>query len=210
MAHKYNYEEKEFLMGWPLQFQRTNDLPLDPTSVYTSEEDAEKYAKGDEGEPDTRGYQGTSYNGQILAVADPTSGTATPYIISEDKLEEIITKSSISTILSNELKSLTYNDRENDELQVNNHWLLYCVATKTPYYFHGYPVQVIIEYGEIFINDDDTQVRTKSFEVTYIYQYQDKFVKIPNVLYRNGEYTIDNITSDCVEHQDETKTVIIL
>ena len=47
-------------MGWGNVFERSYATPLDRTSSFISNEDAEKYAKGLE---DTRGLSGTSYPG---------------------------------------------------------------------------------------------------------------------------------------------------
>ena len=64
-------------MGWGNVFERNFATPLDRTSLFISEEDATKYARGSN---DTRGLSGTSYPGQIITVLD-SNGQATTYVI---------------------------------------------------------------------------------------------------------------------------------
>ena len=66
-----NYEEifnPNQIAPWYKIFQRNVAAPLDRSSMFSSLEDAEKYAKGDKNNPDSRGLQGTSYVGQIISV----------------------------------------------------------------------------------------------------------------------------------------------
>lgn len=53
-------------VDWYLPLQRTNGFPLDRTDLFSSYEDAVKYAKGDAS--DSRKLGKTSYIGQIITV----------------------------------------------------------------------------------------------------------------------------------------------
>jgi hypothetical protein len=65
-----SYIEKEGVkvMPWSTFFQRTADVPLDRSSMFSSIEDARKYAKHNELDPDTRNLVSSSYIGQIITV----------------------------------------------------------------------------------------------------------------------------------------------
>lgn len=49
-------------------FNRTEAFPVDMTSIFCSLEDAQKYAKGDENDPDSRNLYPLAYQGQIISV----------------------------------------------------------------------------------------------------------------------------------------------
>lgn len=56
-----------FNLDWNFSFERKDAFPIDRSSVFTSLEDAKKYAKG---EDDSRFLSGTSYVGQIISVVE--------------------------------------------------------------------------------------------------------------------------------------------
>ena len=60
-------------VDFPKPFQRTGKFPLDRTDMFSSYEDAVKYAKGDRKDPDSRGLCGTSYVGQTITVYENNS-----------------------------------------------------------------------------------------------------------------------------------------
>lgn len=81
-----NVVEQTSKLDWAMPFQRTGAFPLDRSSVFSSLQDAEKYAKGT-GE-DQRGLGGTSYVGQTISVYNDESVTL--YIIEADRsLKEV-------------------------------------------------------------------------------------------------------------------------
>lgn len=55
-------------LDWAMPFQRTGKFPLDRTDLFSSYDDAVKYAAGNTADPDSRGLCGTSYIGQIITV----------------------------------------------------------------------------------------------------------------------------------------------
>ena len=65
-----SYVEKSGVkpMAWSTFFTRTSNIPLERSSIFGSLEDAQKYAKGDENDPDSRNLVATSYIGQIITV----------------------------------------------------------------------------------------------------------------------------------------------
>lgn len=64
-----NYtEDFKSKLDWAMPFQRTGKFPLDRTDLFSSYEDAVKYAAGNTEDPDSRGLCGTSYIGQIITV----------------------------------------------------------------------------------------------------------------------------------------------
>ena len=75
-------------LDWAFPFQRTGAFPIDRSAVFSSLEDAEKYALGldDNKLPrDERGLGGTSYVGQVISVYEAGEGdvaaTVSAYII---------------------------------------------------------------------------------------------------------------------------------
>lgn len=66
---------------WGTVIVRSNDTPLERTSIFGSLEDAKKYAKGDGS--DKNGLGKTSYIGQFLAVYE--NGVVDIYQITEEK-----------------------------------------------------------------------------------------------------------------------------
>lgn len=86
-----NYvEEFNKSLDWQMPFARTGKFPLDRTDIWGSYEDACKYAKGDDNDPDSRGLQGTSYIGQCLTVYE--NDTVTVYKILPDRTLEVVGK----------------------------------------------------------------------------------------------------------------------
>ncbi len=63
----YN-EESSVKLDFAMPFQRTGKFPLDRSSMFSSYDDAVKYAKGDTSDPDSRGLCGSSYIGQQICV----------------------------------------------------------------------------------------------------------------------------------------------
>lgn len=73
-------------LDWAMPFQRTGAFPLDRSSVFSSYDDAVKYAAG--AGDDDRGLGGTSYVGQTISVYN--DGSVTLYIIEADRsLKEV-------------------------------------------------------------------------------------------------------------------------
>ncbi len=66
---------------WGTVIVRSNDTPLDRTSIFGSLEDAKKYAKGDGSDKNALGK--TSYIGQFIAVYE--NGVVDIYQITEEK-----------------------------------------------------------------------------------------------------------------------------
>lgn len=67
-------------LDWAMPFQRTGAFPLDRTDLFSSLDDAEKYAAGG---ADSRGLSGSSYVGQIITVWE--NGVVKAYQIQEDR-----------------------------------------------------------------------------------------------------------------------------
>lgn len=85
-------------IDFPKPFQRTGKFPLDRTELFSSYEDAVKYAAGNREDPDSRGLCGTSYVGQTITVYE--NGVVNDYkILSDRSLRKVITIDSISRVL---------------------------------------------------------------------------------------------------------------
>lgn len=69
MAYTEEFKSK---LDWAMPFQRTGKFPLDRSSIFSSYEDALKYAKQDGS--DSRQLGGTSYVGQIITVYGTGNG----------------------------------------------------------------------------------------------------------------------------------------
>lgn len=78
-------------LDWAFPFQRTGAFPIDRSTVFSSLEDAQNYAKGLNSSnmpQDERGLGGTSYVGQVISVKNGEEIRA--YIISKDRtLKEV-------------------------------------------------------------------------------------------------------------------------
>lgn len=75
-------------LDWAMPFQRTGKFPLDRTDLFSTYEDAVKYAAGNTADPDSRGLCGTSYVGQIITVYE--NDEVTCYKIDPDRtLKEV-------------------------------------------------------------------------------------------------------------------------
>ena len=70
-------------IDFPKPFQRTGKFPLDRTELFSSYEDAVKYAAGNREDPDSRGLCGTSYVGQTITVYE--NGVVNDYKILSDR-----------------------------------------------------------------------------------------------------------------------------
>ena len=69
-------------LDWAFPFQRTGAFPLDRSSLFSSYEDAELYAKGG---ADERGLSGSSYIGQTIAVYDAVENKVVLYLIQPNR-----------------------------------------------------------------------------------------------------------------------------
>lgn len=79
-----NYEESTNIkLDWAMPLQRTGKFPLDRSSMFSSYEDAVKYAKGDTSDPDSRGLCGSSYIGQQICVYE--NDEVKLYVIDQDR-----------------------------------------------------------------------------------------------------------------------------
>ena len=75
-------------MPWSTFFSRTTNIPLDRSSMFGSIEDAQKYAKGDKTNPDSRGLFSMSYVGQIITVFE--NDEVTVYKINSNRDLEVV------------------------------------------------------------------------------------------------------------------------
>lgn len=79
-----NYEENfSKYLAWAMPFARTGQFPLDRTDLFSSYDDAVKYAAGNSEDPDSRGLYATSYVGQIITVYE--NDVVTVYKINADR-----------------------------------------------------------------------------------------------------------------------------
>lgn len=79
-----NYEESTNIkLDWAMPMQRTGKFPLDRSSMFSSYNDAVKYAKGDTSDPDSRGLCGSSYIGQQICVYE--NDEVKLYVIDQDR-----------------------------------------------------------------------------------------------------------------------------
>lgn len=87
---KQSYVEKSGVkaMPWSTFFSRTTNIPLDRSSMFGSIEDAQKYAKGDKTNPDSRGLFSMSYVGQIITVFE--NDEVTVYKINSNRDLEVV------------------------------------------------------------------------------------------------------------------------
>lgn len=87
---KQSYVEKSGVkaMPWSTFFSRTTSIPLDRSSMFGSIEDAQKYAKGDKTNPDSRGLFSMSYVGQIITVFE--NDEVTVYKINSNRDLEVV------------------------------------------------------------------------------------------------------------------------
>jgi hypothetical protein len=92
---KKSYIEKEGVkaMPWSTFFTRTADIPLDRSSMFGSYDDALKYAKGDEADPDERKLVSASYIGQTITVYE--NDEVKLYQINEERDLERVDKGAI-------------------------------------------------------------------------------------------------------------------
>ena len=109
MGEVKRYEEKEGIkeMPWSTFFQRTADVPLDRSSMFSSLEDAKKYAKGDELTPDIRNLVSTSYIGQIITVYE--NDEVIVYKINNNRELEPLGKGTIVVQDDDELTNISSN-----------------------------------------------------------------------------------------------------
>ena len=85
-------------LDWQMPFARTGRFPLDRTDLFSTYEDAVKYAAGNDSDPDSRGLQGTSYVGQIITVYE--NDIVTVYKITAQRTLEVVGKPYVLPIAS--------------------------------------------------------------------------------------------------------------
>lgn len=108
----YTESNIKSIMSWANAFSRLNADVLDRTSLWGSLEDAEKYAKGDASDPDSRGLQGTSYVGQPIVVFE--NDVVTEYLIQADRtLKEVGSKEDVVFKVSTFADALAKATEEN-------------------------------------------------------------------------------------------------
>lgn len=143
----YKYNANDIMTLPPIIKRPSISGPLDVSSVIPKEVADSYLNKSGDG----LGKYGGSYNGQILSVIDTATGKATPKIISEDKYEDFVTTASIKDSFTSQMgdkvslfmESIEKNDYGKPFSERNNQiptWLIFCAATKTPYFFHGKPI----------------------------------------------------------------------
>lgn len=98
------YSDSNNKLDWAMSFQRTGTFPLDRSSIFSSFEDATKYAKGSGEDPDSRGLCGTSYVGQIIVVYSDDEVSA--YIIDSERNLEKLAATASSGDLAGDVKKL--------------------------------------------------------------------------------------------------------
>ena len=93
-----NYEEIfNSKLDWAMPFQRTGKFPLDRTDLFSSYDDAVKYAAGNTEDPDSRELCGTSYVGQTITVFE--NDVVTFYQIQADRtIKQVGSSSSLEDI----------------------------------------------------------------------------------------------------------------
>ena len=107
-----SYKEKfKSYTDWGTVIVRSNDTPLERTSIFGSLEDAKKYAKGDGKDANSLGK--TSYIGQFLAVYE--NGVVDIYQITEEKTLRKVTNEDDLANAEAEL---------NDKIQLNKDRLI--------------------------------------------------------------------------------------
>lgn len=87
-------------LDWQMPFARTGRFPLDRTDLFSTYDDAVKYAKGDDADPDSRGLQGTSYVGQIITVYE--NDIVTVYKITAQRTLEVVGKPYVLPVATTE------------------------------------------------------------------------------------------------------------
>lgn len=89
-------------LDWAMSFQRTGTFPLDRSSMFSSLEDATKYATGDGS--DSRALGGTSYIGQIIVVYSDDEVSA--YIITADRTLQKLAATTATGDLAGDVNTL--------------------------------------------------------------------------------------------------------
>lgn len=109
-------------IDWSNVFVRTGQFPLDRSSIFSSYEDALKYAKGDGS--DERGLGKTSYLGQVIAVYeddlvsiykivgnDIMDGENKTIQIRERWLEELISRTDVNILIAESIISDSFKEK---------------------------------------------------------------------------------------------------
>lgn len=87
------------VISLPKAYQRADQIPLDPSTIFTSYADAAEYANG------LSRFGDISYAGQILSVIDTSGGTVTIYKIELDSSLSVLGEAKSSA-----LSASTYSD----------------------------------------------------------------------------------------------------
>lgn len=119
-AKAFSKEELQALamIGLPKSYQRVRQIPLDPTDIFASYEDAADYAAGNSAQ-----FGDIAFVGQILSVVNASAGTVTAYKVGVGgTLEELGGAQSTSIEASGytEAKTLATNDNIGQIINVTN------------------------------------------------------------------------------------------
>ena len=122
-------------MAWSTFFTRTSDIPLDRSSIFGSLEDAQKYAKGNENEPDSRNLVATSYIGQIITVYE--NDVIDVYKINQQRELEPIGQGKGTVIATNQFEA---DEIANNEKSIGQ--FIYRSDIKTLYFVQAKNIQI--------------------------------------------------------------------
>lgn len=103
------------VISLPKSYQRSRQIPLDPTNVFASFEDAQSYANG------TSEYGDIAYVGQVLSVVASADSAVTVYkILVDGSLEEIGSSNGAAPAVSTytEAKALATEDNAGQIINV--------------------------------------------------------------------------------------------
>lgn len=119
-AKAYTKEELEALamIGLPKSYQRVRQIPLDPTDIFASYEDASNYALGN-----SEQFGDIAFVGQILSVVNISAGTVTAYKVGMGGTLEEIGGTPVTSIEASgytEAKTLATNDNIGQLINVLN------------------------------------------------------------------------------------------
>lgn len=134
-------------MAWSTFFTRTSDIPLDRSSIFGSLIDAQKYAKGNEKEPDSRNLVATSYIGQIITVYE--NDTIDVYKINAQRELEPIGQGKGTVIAADQFEADKIAENEKSIGQC-----IYRIDNKTLYFVQAKSIQIKM----FLINDSNEMV----------------------------------------------------
>ena len=146
---KQSYIEKSGVkaMPWSTFFSRTTNIPLDRSSMFGSLEDAQKYAKGDKTNPDSRKLFSMSYVGQIITVFE--NDNVTIYKINSNRDLEIVDGKGTVVVTSVEDAQSISTD-ENSIGQI----ILVCLSNGNEEIYMVTEISKIVKLFEIRNNDE--------------------------------------------------------